>query len=128
MSTENETIEQLPDPSELDAPKRTSGVASFLRFILGWYVVVFAAAILFWVVRWPFHDDSILLFLWGALLYGSVSFAVVGIWFLIFLAGIKYKIIGGALLILIALGALSRCDSGSESSSCMETRYFSTCE
>lgn len=127
MSTENETIEQPPDPSEPDVPTRTRGVTSFLRFILGWYVVVFAAAILFWVVRWPFYDDSILLFLWGALLYGSVSFAAVGICLLIFLLGIKYKIIGGALLVLIALGTLSRCDSGSERA-CMETRYFSTCE
>lgn len=128
MSKESEDIELPASSSESATLARDSGILSYLRFILGWYVVVFTATLLVWLVRLPFSDDSIREFLWGAFVYGSLSLSIVGVMFFIFLASIKYKLLGYALLIFIVLGALSRCGTESDGASCVETRFFSTCE
>lgn len=128
MSDENENIEVPSSSSEASVPTRDIDLLSSLRFILGWYVVVFTATLFVWLVRLPFYDEGIRAFLWGAFIHASLSLSIVGAFFFVFLASTKYKLFGYALLTFIVLGALSRCGTESDDSACIQTRYFSTCD
>lgn len=84
-------------------------------------------AFLVWAIRWPFYGDDFYAFMQASLLVVSILFGAVGAWMLIFFALCRFPILAILLVALCIFTSLLGND-GHLAESCLENRYFSTCD
>lgn len=103
------------------------GWFSFAKDMAQVYTALVFLAFLVWLIRWPFYGDDPYHFMLGSVAVVSIWFAAAALWMLLFSLFCRFPVLGIVFMVLCILaGIANNRDRGFES--CIENRYFSTCD